>query len=107
MAQSLPLVPSVPIYRVGTTLGGRQFIFDVKWNARDEAWYMDISTSSDVIIRHGIKIVLGTIFDGRTVNSESPQGALIATDLTGVGLDAGFDDLGDRVVVYFLTPDDV
>lgn len=106
MAQILPLVPSVPSYRVGTQLDGVQYVLDVRWNGRDGAWYMDILDEAAVAIRSGVKIVLGAFLGRRTVNPAFPAGLLVAADLSGEGRDATLDDLGTRVVVYFYTFDE-
>jgi hypothetical protein len=101
MSVRLPLVPSLPNYRFGTALAGTQFLIDVRWNARDEAWYMDVLSEDETLIRGGIKIVLGTLLGGRVVNASFPAGVFVAADLTNSGLDADIDALGDRVVVDF------
>lgn len=106
MPQQLPLVPSIPNYRVATTLGDDQFILDVRWNGRDEAWYMDILTQDGDMIRAGIKLVLGAIL-GVGADSRLPAGRLIASDLAGTGVDAGLDDMGVRVAVYFYPQDEL
>lgn len=103
MPEQLPLVPSIPSYRVGTTLGGTQYLLDVRWNARDEAWFLDVLAEDETPVATGIKVVLGVFLGGRVVDAAFPDGLLLAADLTGRGLDAGFDDLGSRVVVNFFT----
>ena len=101
MPQVLPLVPSVPNYRVATALDGVSYILDVRWNARDAAWYLDISDANGDLIRAGLKVVLGTLIGARGADSRLPDGVLFAGDSTGAGLDAGLDDMGVRVFVYF------
>lgn len=101
MPQLIPMIPTVPFYRFGTALDGIQFIFDVRWNGRDGAWYMDISTEDDILIAAGIKIVLGVLLGYRSVDPAFPRGGIIASDLSNTGRDATLDDLGTRVAVYF------
>lgn len=101
MIQQLPLVPSVPNYRFATTLGADTFVFDVRWNGRAKKWFMDIRDVDANAIRVGVAIVLGAILGGRSADPRMPKGALLASDLSGQGVDAGFDDLGTRVQVYF------
>jgi len=101
MPQQLPFAPSVPSYRVSTNLDGVQYILDVRWNGRDEAWYFDLLDEDEVPIKSGIKIVLGVLLGWRSTNPEFPTGQLIASDLTNEGRDAGFDDIGDRVQVFY------
>lgn len=103
MPEQLPLAPSIPNYRVGTVLGGTQYLIDVRWNARDGAWYMDVLAEDETPIALGIKIVLGAFLGGHVTDPSFPDGLLLASDLTGRGMDAGFDDLGAGVVVNFWT----
>jgi|SRR5579859_6612007 len=103
---NLPLVPSVANYRVGTSLDGTQYILDVRWNGRANAWSMDVLAADQTPIRMGLKLVLGIIIGGRVVDPAFPTGLLIAIDTSGQNLDAGFDDMGTRVIVsYFPTAD--
>lgn len=103
MPEQLPLVPSIPAYSVGTTLGGTVYLLDVKWNARDGAWYLSISAEDGTVLTSGIKVVLGAFLGGRSADTRMPDGLMLAQDLTGRGVDAGFDDLGAGVVVNFWT----
>lgn len=107
MPQQLPLIPTTPNYRVGTTLNGTNVVLDIRWNARDGAWYMDILTEDEVAIAYGVKIVLGTLLGGRVVSALFPRGYMMASDLTGAGSDAGLDELGERIQVLFFEPDEV
>lgn len=102
MPQQLPLSSAQTNYRFGTSLGGVQYTIDVRWNGRDEAWYADILTEDATPIRRGIKLVLGGLLGGRVIDPRFPDGVLLAVDLARLGRDAGLDDLGDRVAVYFL-----
>ena len=104
--QVLPFVPAEPSYRVSTTLGATQFLLDVHWNDRAGAWYFDILASDETRLRSGIKVVLGALLGGRCVTPGFPDGVLVAVDTTGQGRDAGYDDLGSRVVVLFIPYED-
>lgn len=101
MPQQLPLIPTVPNYRVVSTLGGTNVLLDVRWNARDAAWYLSISTEDDVLIVANQKLVLGALIGGRATSALFPRGYLIVSDLTGAGIDAGLDELGERIRVMF------
>lgn len=100
---SLPLQPSNPNYRVGTTLDGEAFLFDMRWNERDQAWYMDILLDDDeeTPLRRGVKVVIGSLLGNRCTSSRFPKGALVVVDTSGERRDAGLDDLGTRVQVHF------
>lgn len=107
MPQQIPLIPTTPNYRVGTTLNGTNVVLDVRWNGRDEAWYMDILTEEGDPIRLGVKLVLGAVIAGRVTSALFPRGYIMAADLTGKGQDAGLDEMGDRVQVLFFSPEEV
>lgn len=106
MPQQLPLTSAFSNYRVGTSLDGVQYTLDVRWNGRDEAWYMDVLAEDGTPIRRGIKLVLGALLGGRTIDPGFPDGVMIAADLARLGRDAAVDDLGDRVAVYFVPYED-
>lgn len=105
MPVQLPLIPSVPFYRVGTVLAGVQYILDLRWNGRESSWFMDVLDEEETPIRSGLRIVLGALLGARSANPDFPAGAFIVSDLSGQGLDAGIDDIGEnqRVQVYFYT----
>jgi hypothetical protein len=107
MAQQLPLVPAIANYDFATVLGGTTYVFNVYWNARDAAWYLDLLAEDETPIRHGVKILLGSPLGRRSASPLFPAGVLLASDLSGENLDATFDDLGTRVVVYFFTADEL
>ena len=103
MPVQLPIDSANPNYRVGVTLNDIPYLFEVRWNARDSAWYLDVLDVSEDPIRTGIKIVLGVALGWRSTDPRFPTGAILAEDLTGEGRDATYDDLGSRVVVYHYT----
>lgn len=102
MPQQLPLTSTFPHHRFNTSLDGEQFTIDVRWNGRDEAWYMDVLTEDGTPIRRGIKMVLGALLGGRCPDANFPDGVLIAADQARLGRDATVEDLGTRVAVYFV-----
>ncbi len=104
----LPLVPSVARYRISTALDEVQYLFDVQWNGREGVWHFDLLTEDAAIILSGISIVLGVVSPGwRSVDARMPPGMFQVRDLSDNGIDAGFDDLGDRVVVYYVPIDEL
>jgi hypothetical protein len=108
MIVALPLDPTVgPNQRFGTALSGTQYLFDVRWNGRDEAWYLDILAENGDPIRRGMRVVLGTLLGGRVVADAFPPGVLQAVDLTNSGTEAGLDDLGTRVQIYYYPFEDL
>ena len=101
MPQDIPFSPSIPFYTLQTTLGEIDYIFVVRWNTRGNAWYFDLLEEDETPITNGLKVVLGALIGAENPNDNRLAGALVATDLTDEGVEPGFDDLGDRVRVYF------
>lgn len=97
----LPIVPSVPNYRVSTTLDDVSYVLDVRWNGRAEAWYMDVRTDEGEAIRVGLKLVLGAYHGMRVTDERFPNGIFTAVDLSGEHREATLDDMGTRVVVLY------
>ncbi len=86
-------------------LGAISYDMAVRWNDRSGTWVLDITDSaSQTILVQGIPLVLGT-------DILSPYGLamgyMVVVDQSGQGLDAGVDDLGSRVNVYWYSADTV
>jgi len=107
MPRLIPLTPSEPFYSFTTTLEDVDYLFDVRWNAIDGAWYFDVSTVSEEPILPGIKIVLGASPGRLCIDPRFPPGAFFVVDTTGQGVDAGFDDIGTRVQLHYYTSAEV
>ncbi len=107
MPTQIPFISEEFNYSVSTTLLDQTYIFDVHWNGREGAWYFDLSDAEGVIIRAGIKIVLGALLGRRSVDSRFPAGTFIASDLSEEGVDATYTDLGTRVVVFFYSTEEI
>lgn len=103
MPQIIPLEPSEAFYRFSTTLEDTDYIFNVRWNGRDAAWYFDLFTIDDVLIAGGNKIVLGAYPGARSASADMPPGVFIVSDTSDAGLDATYEDLGVRVVMHYYT----
>lgn len=103
MPQIIPVQPSVPFQTFGTVLDGIQYVLNFRWNGRAGAWYMDVLDEDEDPIRQGIAVVLGAALGRRCVDPRYPPGVIYAVDTSGTGRDAGIDDLGSRVLLYFFT----
>lgn len=107
MPSRIPFVASEPHYRMRTTLDGREYILDVGWNGREGAWYFDLLLDDETPLAHGLKIVLGRFIGDRLSHESAPPGIIIASDLSGAGREAGLDDIGTRVNVYYFAADEL
>jgi hypothetical protein len=121
MPDLIPFTPGDTNYRVGVALtedgGAVKYWFDVKWNARDNvdpvtgiakgAHYFDIRELDESVVALDIKVVLGVNLGRTSTHPFFTKHLLRAVDTTGKGKDAGFDDLGGRVVVMHWTVDEI
>lgn len=107
MPQILPLQPSNPHYRFGTTLAEEPYLIDIRWNGREGAWYMDILSEDEDRIASGLKLVLGGPIGDLSPSNDFPAGHFYLFDASRTGTEATFEDLGVRVNLYFYTEQDL
>lgn len=107
MAVILPFRPSIGRYRFPTTIDGSQYIFRVRWNSREVAWYFDVLEFDETPIVTGVKVVLGTNFAKWCNHPLFLNGNLFARSSAQVHADPGFNDLGVTVNVYYFNRADI
>lgn len=103
MPQILPLEPSQPFYEIATVLNKTPVTIDVRWNGRDEAWYLSVYDAEGLAIADGLKVVLGVLIGARARHPLFTAGAFVARDTSGKQREAAFDDIGTRVTVTYYT----
>ena len=98
-------VTSDPAQDFVINLGTQKWEMYVRYNDRGGFWTMDITDyNSQTSLVTGMPIVLGCdLLAPYTLGN----GSMLAYDTTGSGTDAGPDDLGTRVVLYWVSADDV
>lgn len=108
MPQVVPAEPSDPSQRFSTTLSGTQVIMDLRWNQREEAWYLDVYAEDDETpIARGLKIVTSWPLGRRATDDRMPVGVLMAVDTLGDEAEATLDTLGAAVELRFYSPDEI
>lgn len=101
-ALEIPFVGGIGYYRFGTTIESTPYLFDVRWNDRDQSWRFDVLEIDETLIAAGIRINLG-VYMGRQYNHPLFKGGVfVAVDLSGKRIEAGYLDLGTRVVVQYI-----
>lgn len=98
----IPVIPSEAHYRFGVVIEDVGYLVDVRWNARDTAWYLDWYTLEEKIIALNLKVVLGAYLGRRYPVPPFSNGVLVAVDTSGNEVEAGFDDFGTRVVLRYI-----
>ena len=107
MPTLIPLVPSQGFYDFSTAVNGLTLSFTVRWNSVDEAFYFDIVDQSGNAIVLGIKLVLGAYLGRWCQHKLFRDGVLVAIDTSSTLTDAGFDDAGDRVQLWYYTANEL
>lgn len=103
MASLIPFRPSDTNYRLAIAFDNVPVFIDTRWNERDQAWYIDFREEDETPIALGIKVVIGTNLGRRSTHKFFVSQIFVPFDTSGVGRDAGFDDLGARVIVQRFT----
>jgi hypothetical protein len=103
VASILPIDPGVPNQIIETVLDGVAYVLRVRWNSLENAWFLDAwESDGTTAIALGIKIVLGQNL-GEGVGHPLFAAGMFAIDFSHSAVDAGFSDLGSRVVVVHLS----
>jgi hypothetical protein len=132
MPVAIPFQPSIGRYKFNTVINGREYLFRVYWNDRDQApaipggpssrgaWYFNVYDlgadagtqgspgSSDAAqptpIIFGVKIVRGTYLGRQSQHPLFTEGVMVARGLIpGDPSEADLDTIGTRVQVRYYT----
>jgi hypothetical protein len=103
----IPCRTDLAHYEMSIPLDGTTFGLEFRWNTREGVWYFDVKTEAGDIVEAGIKVVLDWPLMSRCVDPRRPPGRFLASDTTQRDLAPGLTDLGDRVRLYYVSPDDL
>lgn len=103
MILQLPFT-SDPAQIVTVQLNKVKYRMEVQYNERSEVWTLSIYRASDnAPLALGLALVLDVdVLDPLNLN----MGSIVAMDVTEAGTEAGPDDFGDRVKVYWFSEDE-
>jgi hypothetical protein len=94
-SQTVLTVPGNPNYTLRTRFDGRDFNLKFLWNEREERWYLDIRTDSDLPIVMGIKLITNRpLLRFYKFDARLPPGELYAWSLTTDESPPGLFELG-------------
>lgn len=86
-------------------LGGATYSFAARFNDWNGVWTFDITvTATQVQLVAGVPLLIG---QDMLAPYALGIGGLTAADMETGGIDAGPDDLGARVIVSWLSPDEI
>lgn len=106
MPEALPVQPSIANYTVGVVLENRAYVIGMRWNSYDNAWYLDVMDEDEDPIRMGIKVVLDDALGRDCTDPRFPPGLLTASDTSNADREAGYDDMGTRVGLFYYTAEE-
>jgi len=102
--QTVPF-KSDPSQSFNVQLGAGHFRIDARFNDRSQSWTFDLTRTSDqALLVAGVPLLLGQDILGPY---SLGLGGLMAVDQSGALVDAGPDDLGDRITVTWLSDFDM
>jgi hypothetical protein len=91
--------------RFTTQLGDDKYVFDARWNERGQVWTADITRDADQVqLIAGVPLLAG---QDLLAPYALGIGGLVVADLSLKDTDPGPDDFGERVIVAWLSNDDL
>lgn len=94
-----------PAQTMTVQLGEVKYYLEIKYNSRNGVWVLDLyEDATRAPLALGLPILLG---QDLLEPYNFGIGSLAAVDLSAQGKDAGADDLGERVVLCWVSPDEV
>jgi hypothetical protein len=98
-------------YTIEVELNNVPFNLAFHWNARDAAWYMDISDANDILLLAGIKLVLNyALLNQYNYLEGLPDGEFFVSDTNTdnpYSEELTYDNFGDRYQLIFITNDEL
>ena len=86
-------------------LGDTKYTIDAKYNDRSGVWTLDLyDAATQALVVASLPLVIG---QDLLEPYNFGIGSILCVDTSGQGADAGPDDLGERVKVYWFSPDEV
>jgi len=101
----IPISVGVPDQQLQVELDSVTYTLRFVWNARANGWFVSLMDAEENPVLMGRRLVVSWPIWGRFVGRPLvPPGLFEAIDTSGQDLEAGLDDLGDRVQVMY-TPE--
>lgn len=92
------------------TLDGVNYTIDFVWNERDNFWYTTILTEDGQSVCTPQQRLLCSYLGAKYLSNRVPAGFLLAVDGNapfGQGVPPGYDDLGSRVQIFYVSPSEL
>lgn len=96
----IPKLPSSN-YEFRIDLEGSTYNLSLKYNKRENRWYLNIKDEQDNPIVMGIKMVLNTSLVERFQDDRLPPGTLFLLNQTDINVDPGLEDFGTEIILLY------
>lgn len=106
MAEQIELKP-LPLFDVRVDLDGVEYLLVFRYLQRTDRWAFSVYTGDGTAIREGAACLLSVRQLMGNTHPSRPPGELIFVDSSQKGLEAGFEDLGARVTLQYLSKAEV
>lgn len=92
-------------YRQSTSFDGIGYVLYFRYNSRDGRWYVDIHDAEDLPIQGftGRKLVTDWIVGRLSTDPRKLLGTLLIVTQTAIPFDPGLNDLGQAVLMQYIT----
>lgn len=97
----IPTRTDIEDYEIEVELSAVSFLLRFTWNYREEFWYLTISDVDGNVVAGNVKLVISKPLLLEVPGTDKPDGNLIAIDTSGADLEAGLNDLGERVLLMW------
>lgn len=92
-----------PDYSFSAELAGATYQLALRWNDREQAWFLDLSSEDGVEVLMGAKVVLNWPLLKRLVGTTRPLGELVAVATQpGASDPPQLTELGQSVILTFV-----
>jgi hypothetical protein len=103
----IPTRSDIPHYDMRVTLDGTEYYLELRYNTRDEHWFLALYDSAMDVIAAGVRVVVGFPLLFRCQDARRPPGMLLAVSSAEVEGDPGETDLGGVVQLYYIDAADL
>lgn len=115
MPDFIPLTPSDTNYELRLTFDSLVYLFAVRWNSRDESFYLSIyeqntgptTGRSRVPVIEGARLVLGVNIGRSSSHPFFSRHTFKMVDSSQQGIEALYDDIGTRVFLMHMSIDEI
>lgn len=106
MAEQIELKP-LPRFDLRVDLDGVEYLLSFRYLQRLDRWAFSLYTAEGDPIREGMMCLLSVRQLLGNTHPSRPPGELVFVDSSQTGVETGFDDLGARVKLQYLSPAEV